>query len=353
MLNYLLKFFIQETQNMKTKLCSFLLLLCLAIFFSACQKELSINDLNTPGTTTGTAKFTFSGTPGNCTNTSVSGTYQAGTGLGIANTINVEVNVTDTGSYNITSTSANGIKFSTAGIFISKGIQSIIFIGSGTPAAAGSFNLTLSAGGCTFVIICSGTPPVSNNDCKACTYVPLCVGTKYSFNDTAAGTATVRNSDLLSSVDTIIDAKIYQKIIASNGVAYYNCTNGETTAVGYQLISNNGNTLQKIKLTMLKANAVAGATWADTMVNSSGQTVIQNFKIVKKGISKTLGPYNFTNIIEVELETGIDLQGTGYIPFTTSVYSYAKAVGLVEITTRNYGVAGNVYHSVIKSYFIP
>lgn len=336
---------------MKTKLYAFISILCLVVFFSACQKELSFAD--TPETSAGTAKFTYSGTPGNCTNTSISGIYQAGSALGISNNITVEVNVTDTGSYSITSTSANGIKFSTAGIFLSKGVQPVVFIGSGTPAAGGSFNFTLGNAGCGFSISCSGTTPVSNSNCKTCSYVPLCVGSKYSYNDTTSGNISVRNSDLLSSVDTTIDAKIYQKITASNGVGFYNCTNDETTAIGYQLVSNNGNTLQKIKLTMLKANAPVGTSWSDTVINPSGQTVIQNLKIVNKGISKTVGSFNFPNVIEVELETGIDIPGSGYFAFTISVYTYARGVGLVEMTTGNFGVPGIFYHSVIKSYFIP
>lgn len=340
---------------MKTKLSPFLAILCLALIFSACQKELSFGDTSSPGSSAGTAKFTYAGGTGTCTSPAVSGIYQAGSGLDITNNVIVQVNVTDTGSYSITSTSLNGIKFYAAGLFIITGPQSVQFVASGTPAAGGSFNYILGTGGCTFNIICSGStiPPVNNSNCKACVYIPLCAGSKFAYYDTTSGTASIRNADLLTKMDTTIDGKIFQKIMSSTGAGYYNCTNGETTAIGYQLVSASGNTLQKIKMIMLKANASVGTTWSDTINNSSGQAVIQKLTIASKGTSRMVGTFNFPDVIAVNLETGIDLPGIGYLAFTTSTYYYAKGVGLVEMNSGDAVTGTSFYHSVIKSYYIP
>lgn len=339
---------------MKTKLYSFVAVACLLFIFS-CQKEFSIEDSIKPGTSSGTAKFSYAGAPGNCTNPVITGSFTAGAILDITNTITVQVNVTDTGSYTITSSSVNGMTFFAAGYFTLTGQQSAVFYATGTPSAGGAFDFTLGNAGCSVQIVCTGssTPPSNNSNCKACSYVPLCVGSKYTYNDSTYGTASIRAIDLLTTADTTIGSKIHQKITASNGVAYYNCTNGETSVVGYALVSNTGNTLQKYQSTMLKANAAVGSSWSDSLQNPTGQTVIQKFTIISKGTSKAIGGFNFTDIIVVSLETGIDVPGFGFLSASLSHYSYAKGVGLVEVVTEDPFLGQVFYHSVIKSYFIP
>ena len=157
--------------------------------------------------------------------------------------------------------------------------------------------------------------------------------------------------DLLSSVDTTIDAKIYKKITATSGVSFYNCTNGETNVVAYQQVSNNGNVLQKYQATMIKANAAIGTTWTDNITNT-GQTVVQNFKIKSKPSSRNVGTFNFSDLIVVSLESGVDFPGVGFIPVSFTYYYYAKGVGLVEVITQD-PLGQGFYHSVVKSYFIP
>src|SRR5207253_11465810 len=49
----------------------------------------------------GTASFTLSGSPNNCLNSSVAGTYTQGTALTSANKVNVEVNVTALGTWSM------------------------------------------------------------------------------------------------------------------------------------------------------------------------------------------------------------------------------------------------------------
>jgi len=338
---------------MINKFYAFLAFPCILLIFSACQKEFSTENVLPGGTTTGTAIFSFSGTPGNCTSPLISGTFQAGSALNVSNGLTAKVTVDSTGTFSIATASVNGISFSASGVFTSTGAQNILFTASGTPLAAGTFNFTLGTGGCTFSITCIPGTPATTNDCKACSYVPLCAGSKFDYYDTTYDIPSITTKNLLSSVDTVIDNKTYQKIVSTVGPGYYNCTNGETTAIGYQLVSNNGNTLEKLKSTVLKANAAVGATWSDTVTNSMGQTIIQKFKIKSKGISKAVGTFNFPDIIVVNLETGMDIPGIGFYVAVVSDYYYAKGVGLVEMTSMDPNSGLSFYHSVIKSYSIP
>ncbi len=98
------------------------------------------------------ATFALSGSPGNCTAAVVNGTYTAGTALTASNTAVIYVNVTSPGIYNITTTTVNGISFSASGTFNITGPQQVTLNGTGTPAAAGTFNYPVSGGGNTCAI---------------------------------------------------------------------------------------------------------------------------------------------------------------------------------------------------------
>ncbi|MCW3090113.1 MAG: hypothetical protein JWP81_1182 [Ferruginibacter sp.] len=339
---------------MKTICHSFIFFVFLIFILTGCQKEYSFDDV-APGTSSGSAVISFVDSSGNCSAPVIVGTFQAGNALDGSNKITIQVNVTDTGSYALSSNSLNGIQFSASGGFTLKGTQTIILTGTGTPVAGGSFNYTFGNSRCGFSVTCSGNaaPPSGGTGCKACVYVPLCVGSKYSYYDTVYGVASIKNGDLLSSVDTLINSKIYQKIAVSSGTGYYNCTNGETNTIAYGATSLGGITLQKIQMTMIKANATVGTTWSDDVINQLGQTVVQKFTIEAKGVSKMVGTFNFTDIIVVRLETGIDLPPFGYIGSALSKYYYAKGVGLVEVTTADPNSGLEIFHSVIKSYSIP
>ena len=339
---------------MLSKLRVLLTVIFSILFFAACQKEVSIEN-GLPGITSGTALFTLAGAPANCASPVVNGAFEAGTPVNDTSSITVQVNVDSVGTYLITSNSVNGISFVATGTFTTNGPQTIVFKTSGTPLVGGSFNFTLGTNGCSVVIIVTGSvtpPPVSNSNCKGCAYIPICVGSKYEYNDTMYGMASIKKIEYLSTKDTTIDGKGYQKISELSGDAYYNCTNGETTAFSYSVSSVGGNTLQNIKMTTLKADAPIGTTWTEQIVNTLGQTTLQKFTIISRG-SRTAGGFNFPDVIKVGLETGMDLPPVGFITAALSYSYYAKGVGLIENTIEDPNTNAVVYSSVIKSYFIP
>lgn len=325
--------------------------------FSACQKEISFGITGLPGTSGGSAVFSFSGTAGNnCTNFLVNGIYKVGVASDTSNYISVQVSVDSVGTYTVSTNSSNGIQFSGAGIFTTTGLQNIKLLASGTPVAAGSSTVMPGTGTCSVSIttISNVLPPVSSVNCKDCSYLPTCVGSMYAYFDTTSGIASLRMADLLTGVDTTINGKTYVKLTSQSGASYFNCTNGETNVIGYQLTSASGTSvLQKYESTILKANAAVGEKWADTLVNPLGQTVIQNFTMAAKGVSRKVGSFSFSDVIVINLETGVDVPIFGYLPYVNSVYYYAKGIGLVETTSDDINTGTPIYHSVVKSYFVP
>jgi hypothetical protein len=106
------------------------------------------------------AQLTLATSGGNCANTKTNGTYTVGSALGAANTVEVEVNVTVAGSYNITTPVKNGIWFDGTGSLTTTGLQKITLKGNGTPTTPGANNIAISVGtsNCSFnVNVVSGT----------------------------------------------------------------------------------------------------------------------------------------------------------------------------------------------------
>lgn len=97
-----------------------------------------------------------------CSSAVVSGTYQVGIALSSAvHTVDIDVNVTSTGPYNISTTATNGMVFSASGTFSTLGVQTITLTGSGTPAATGTFNIPMpGTTPCTFPVTVAAAPTI-------------------------------------------------------------------------------------------------------------------------------------------------------------------------------------------------
>ncbi len=111
--------------------------------------------------TAGKAIFSFDGSPNNCLNYTVNGTYYAGIVAASNNTITMTVNVTKPGSYSITTNTANGITFTDAGAFINTGQQTITLLARGTPIRSESTAFIPNTGtvSCNFNLDVKPLPP--------------------------------------------------------------------------------------------------------------------------------------------------------------------------------------------------
>ncbi len=110
------------------------------ILIVGCQKELSFESSNSPAE--GTLQIEISG---DCLPKTVNGTYTPGTVLNpTTNNIVIQVGVTKTGSYTISTDTVNGYYFRATGNFTSLGNTNVTLRGNGTPFAAGVNNFTVS-----------------------------------------------------------------------------------------------------------------------------------------------------------------------------------------------------------------
>jgi hypothetical protein len=135
-----------------------------AFIIFSCQKELNFQDIiiKTPGTSDGTAGYTFTQTNGTCSAPVIKGSYYKNTPLNSSNTVQVKVHVDSAGSYSIATANINGVLFGASGTFNTAGDHVITLMGAGTPSASGTFTFTPGAKGCSFTIPFSSSE--TNND---------------------------------------------------------------------------------------------------------------------------------------------------------------------------------------------
>ena len=172
----------------------------------------------------GPATFTF-----NCSPAPVpQGTYGAGVPLTASNKVVINVNVTTIGSYNITTTSTNGMIFTGNGAFTSTGPTTIELTGSGTPTAAATNTINVSVGSST----CSFTVTVSG----AAVFTVACASTAINGDYVQGQSLTTANTVVLS-VNVTTAGAYTLTTSAVNGMVFF--ASG-TLATGAQTITLTG-----------------------------------------------------------------------------------------------------------------
>jgi hypothetical protein len=145
-------------------------LLSFFIFFITCKKEYSYEGGGSstltpppPPPTVGNASFTLTGAPNNCDDADVNGTYVSGVRLSSANTVDINVNVTTIGNYNLTTDTINGVWFSRSGTFGSTGNQIITLNGNGIPEFSRNLIFTPLTGNssCNFKVTIRDPEPLA------------------------------------------------------------------------------------------------------------------------------------------------------------------------------------------------
>ena len=132
----------------------------------------------------GPAVGSLVGGPGTCASFTLNGIYAVGTALTASHNVQVQLNVTSGGSYNITTETIAGFWFSAAGT-VAAGNSTITLSGSGTPASGGSkiFAVKFGSSTCTFTVNV-GSAGVGTLGGAGGTCAPITVNGTY-----AAGTA--------------------------------------------------------------------------------------------------------------------------------------------------------------------
>ncbi|MEO6252614.1 MAG: hypothetical protein ABIO79_04880, partial [Ferruginibacter sp.] len=194
-------------------LLPFLLLLIPVIFFSACQKELNFDAVPTIG---GQAIGTLKSTAGSCLPSTVNGSFTKDSVLKATNFIQVNANITTTGTYSIKSDTIAGFYFSGSGTLTSTGNNVINLAGSGTPTATGikTFTITFGTSICKIdVNVVAGAAPNT-------VYTYTCASTTFGTGVYTAGIAVGPQHTVTLNVVVTIPGPYSITVAAVNGLSF-------------------------------------------------------------------------------------------------------------------------------------
>lgn len=233
--------------------------------FASCEKEFSVEGVFTGlGNQGGTAVFRLDGAPSACLGAQVQGTYTKGVAMTSTNLAVLTVNVTQLGTYTISTGTINGFSFSGSGTFTVLGLQFIQLNATGTPTNSGtsiflpgttpcSLSVTVGAGSSgsssgTSVYTFNGAP----NACAA----PVINGTY------RAGTALTASNTIVLSAN-VTTAGTYTITTTNNGMTF--TANGTFAAIGpNQSVTfvGSGTPTAAGSTNFLSGSATAGCTFA-------------------------------------------------------------------------------------------
>ena len=196
---------------MKNLLPYFSLIVC-AVFFNACQKELNFDSIPGDGKAIGTLKSSS----GDCLPNLVLGTYTKDSLLKSSAVIEVSVDITTTGTYQIKSDTIDGFYFIGTGAITTRGISMIRLAATGTPTSAGTKIFTISFGtsACKiYVVVGSGAPPPT-------AYTFTCAATTFGTGVYTAGSVVGPQHTVTLNVAVTSPGAWLINIAAVNGVSF-------------------------------------------------------------------------------------------------------------------------------------
>ena len=184
----------------------------------------------------------------------------------------------------------------------------------------------------------------TTRNCRACEYIPTCPGTIYTYKDSSEEVTTVSQTFTIVK-DTLIGGKTYQKSLSEGVTQYLNCTNGETTSIEYIVTNPVTNTLDELKVILLKANSPVNSTWNGTI---NGQNIDYVSKIISKG-PRTVNGINYPDVIHLNVKNSFAFPG-----FTQEEdIFYARGIGAIEYIIYDMQTGAVDFHRTLQSYIIP
>jgi hypothetical protein len=308
------------------------LYIILILVLIACQKEYSIENTIPP---INIATGSLQDSAGNCSPIQVYGTYKETDTLTSDNHLIIEANFTNIGYYRIYSDTLNGFYFNVSGYAFSTGIKQLTIYGYGKPLLPINTNFKLHFGNkiCLFTVL-NDNPNIqtnTNND-----YFPTTTNSTWTYDNTALNDTSVVT---VLAKDTIIYGNTYRRfelnvpVLNKKDTLYYR-KDGAGNYYRYYVVG----TGIKTEFPFLKDYATTGVQWESPVVvgylNGVPTNVKYHFTLVDRNVSATIGTNNIDSIITVQEETQY-FENSNWNTKNTFIYSFAKKIGLVDITQEN------------------
>jgi len=250
-------------------------IICCTLFFS-CQKVLEFE------TGFASAGSLSKDNAGNCLPVTINGIYKVNTQLNSSHYIDVSVNVTTTGSYEIYTDTINGIHFGDSASFTATGLQVVRLKGYGTPVSSGPFSFTAHYNNSSSCLVAITVSPAGSS---AATFTlagapGACVSPQL-LGSYIAGTILNASNKLIVSVDVSIIGDYTLTAAAVNGISFSGA--GTFTMTGPQTVTLSGSGTPLTAGTNLMAitGTAAGCSFPVTVAPAGGSSGTKLKRIIQ------------------------------------------------------------------------
>ena len=288
---------------------------------------------------------TLGSTAGACTSFTPNGTYQQGIAFNTGNTVQVQVNITTPGSYQISTDSVNGVRFSGSGIFPTPGIKNVTLTGNGTPLNMGlqNFSVTFGTDSCGFPIIFQPAVAASGD------YFPLSLNSNWTYDLVGGSTADQITYKVIDFTPPF-GAESYQTIQASQAGSitdsfYYRKPGGDYYEyVDFSKVFGFDHSVES-EFIFLKDNVGATSTWTSpTIAGTIGGVEFSGYAtmtILAQAVAVTTIPGFplFPDVIKVQYQY---FRTGNPIPVLTQQRWFAKNQGEIYFSSDN-GTVNTIY----------
>lgn len=311
------------------------------IFYDSTFCDVSVTVMPNAASSGGTAVYSLKDNTGNCLGSTPSGTYTQGVVLTSSNKVDIQVNVTTVGTWNITTASVGGFAFSGSGTFTATGLQTITLTGSGTPTASGvqTFAVTVGSATCNFnITVAAGTaPPPNTGD-----YFPRTVGSHWTYMFDGDPNDTLRVNVIPQTKS--VSGNIYNIFMADDGLSvdtlgYYRKSGSDYFQwgdIGDEFGFDNPLYAEVI---MLKDNQAANYSWTSSSfagtISGQAATLRKKYTITQKNATITSNGVQYPNTIAVKVEYQISAAGTWVSDPSYLVFFYTKNYGMTKFESHD------------------
>lgn len=310
-----------------------------AVFYDSSLCIISVT-VTGGGGSGGTAVYSLQGNGGSCITSNAVGTYTQGVALTSANKIDIQVNVTTVGTWNIATTSVAGFLFAGAGNFTTTGVQTITLTAAGTPTASGAqiFPVTAGTSSCSFTVTVAPGTTTPNTD-----HFPLTANSFWTYNDAFSTTPTDTIKRINNSTATH-NANSYRVITENDNAGspqweYHIRKVGndyfEYTSVHDYAIMTFDDPVPEADILFLKEGITNGQTWLSA--EYSGKEGGVNKKLRYSFSAQVLPTFvvsgkTFSDVYKITWKPQVSTNGGAFADEGLVWESYyAKGVGLIDM----------------------
>ncbi|CAN5900218.1 hypothetical protein BH11BAC4_BH11BAC4_07450 [soil metagenome] len=299
------------------KFINYLLIIIAAVFFvSACQKELGFDQ---DGIARGTLKK--DNTTGECLPSTVNGIYKQDSILNNTNFIDIQLNLTTTGTYEVKSDTVNGYSFKGTGTLGLVGLNTVRLYATGKPLLAGidAFTISFDGSSCVISVIVIG----ANTGVAVFTLEGApgaCSGAVVSGTYTM-GSPLVIDNTVTITINVISPGTYLLGAVSVNGMLF--SSTGYFPNPGLQAVTLNGTgvPLQVGIFNVTASNGTSNCTFSITVVPPAAGTSVYTLDIAGGACSGAAYTGTYT--------AGTPLTATNIVLINVNV----TAVGSYSITT--------------------